>query len=1019
MFPQSGYVGYPGMITVELRGENDGAAASTGTTTISLSSILSGTFRNLADTVDITSIDITDGQSSASFLYRPEEVGFHELTASASGLDSDSRELEVGLLPREVQIFYLPLPADQLRTALRTIADSTAPDWPVWIYAVVTAVSDGTIIYYDQMEDGYEAELRNPTSIYHPTTNPSGTQIWGDGDPSNGFPPGIPDDLINAGAAIVLTNPIDSGEPTSSNPLFNGGDKIASNKAIAVTWAGWASGSNTLLAGANEVYDTFSWGTDYRMPVGEDIYTDIGAGIGEMFEYTGAAIMAGRGGATVSLNGSEIATLQEGVSYLIDGGLNVNDHITSTNPVQVELLTGDRGDNYESRFLRLLPTTLWTDSSYTPVSTPANFGANTDTSTTVWLYNPGASAIDVDYRRRVSGSIVTSTINVPAGSYNRQILLDGTGAQFVSDGNDFYALSTTNSTGTTASPNGDNRGWDWGFTLVPETSLTPQVLIGLGIGRDPTSATNPTENGNPVWVTTVGNGDELATVYVDYQNPTPGPFTDPNGYPYDVSYSVRELEQIKVYNPTGDQTGMLIYTLDSGVKLVAAWGQDVETASAGAPGIDMGTGIPPLPQFFATKKSVLWVDNDVDGFISPGDDLQYEIIIENISRVPLDDVTLEDTLPDSVDYLDGTTTFTDHNNNTVFIDDDDPLDTPFPLDEGGITLPSPTLPPSETWEVIYEVRIKPFDELPPGTISIANSANVNSLAVDDPVEVEVDQPVYGRIGDFVWWDRNEDGIQDGGEPGFPGITVRLYDGDGDLIEETTTDEDGMYLFTGLLTGNYQVEFIVPDDWELLFSPRDADGQGLRGANNSDADTGTGRTAVFTLDPGEPLIQVAAGLYQEDPTAVVMGNVDLVVVNVSDFLHGIDVYERDREGLLGILRAWDPLSADILASAGSKALLQALNDYLDPDGDGLVVVLRWETLEERGTIGFYAERSQDGVWMRINQEMLPGLIASPMGAQYWLADPGARPGDNYQYRLIEVEARGATREYGPFDLEGGS
>ena len=83
-----------------------------------------------------------------------------------------------------------------------------------------------------------------------------------------------------------------------------------------------------------------------------------------------------------------------------------------------------------------------------------------------------------------------------------------------------------------------------------------------------------------------------------------------------------------------------------------------------------------------------------------------------------------------------------------------------------------------------------------------------------------------------------------------------------------------------------------------------------------------------------------------------------------------------------------------------------------------MVLRWETLEERGTVGFYAERWQGGDWVKINAEMLPGLIAAPMGAQYWLADPGARPGDGYQYRLIEVEARGTTREYGPFDLRVG-
>ena len=916
--------------------------------------------------------------------------------------------------PPPVQVFYLPLPEDQLRTALRTIESGgagDAPDWPVWIYAVVTAVSDGTIIYYDQMENGYEAELRNPDSIYHATTNPSGTQIWGDGVTLNGFPPGIPDDLINAGAAIVLTNSIDSGQPTAANPLFNGGDKIAANKAVALTWAGWASQSDTLLAGANEVYDTFSWGTEFRVPVGEDIP---GATDFQMFEYTGAAIMAGRAGATVSRNGSQIAVLSEGQSYLINGGLDVGDIITSDNPVQVELLTGDIASSYESRFFRLLPINLWANSYYTPVSTLAG------DATTVWLYNPGASQITVTRQWRVSGSIEQDTINVSANSYEKVVLPEGTGARFFTAGEEvFYATSTTDSTDDSSG----NQAVDWGFTLVPETSLTPQVLIGLGIGRDPTSGTNPTENGNPVWITVACVDDGLCdadtdvTVYVDYQNGTAAN-PDPNGYLYNRSFTIKELEQEKLYNPAGNQSGMLIYTLDKGVKLAAAWGQDPQIASAGAPGIDMGTGIPPLPQFLATKKSVLWVDNDNDEFISPGDDLQYEIQITNISRVPLDDVTLADELPTSVDYLADTTTFTDHEDPAVNISDNTAPATIFPLDEGGITLPTTTLPPLETWLVNYEVRIKPFNELPPGTISIANSASVNSQSVDDPIDLEVEQPVYGRIGDYVWWDRDEDGIQDGGEPGFPGATVRLYDGDGDLIEETTTDDDGMYLFTGLLPGDYQLEFSFPDDWDLLISPQNADGQGLRGAVNSDADTASGSTGVFTLAAGEPLIQVAAGLYEEDPTAVVMGNVELGVVKTADFLNGIDAYERDSVGLLAILRAWDPAAADMLANAGSNELLQALNDYLDPDGDGQVVVLRWETLEERGTIGFYAQRLKDGVWTQINHEMLPGLIASPLGAQYWLADPGARPGDNYQYRLIEVEARGTIREYGPIYLVGG-
>ncbi|MCU0832916.1 MAG: hypothetical protein MUC77_00570 [Chromatiaceae bacterium] len=80
------------------------------------------------------------------------------------------------------------------------------------------------------------------------------------------------------------------------------------------------------------------------------------------------------------------------------------------------------------------------------------------------------------------------------------------------------------------------------------------------------------------------------------------------------------------------------------------------------------------------------------------------------------------------------------------------------------------------------------------------------------------------------------------------------------------------------------------------------------------------------------------------------------------------------------------------------------------------MFRWETLEQRGTVGLYVERRADGAWMPIHAELLPALVAAPMGAQYWMVDPGAFTREGHKYRLIEVEARGTTREYGPFTLD---
>jgi hypothetical protein len=119
----------------------------------------------------------------------------------------------------------------------------------------------------------------------------------------------------------------------------------------------------------------------------------------------------------------------------------------------------------------------------------------------------------------------------------------------------------------------------------------------------------------------------------------------------------------------------------------------------------------------------------------------------------------------------------------------------------------------------------------------------------------------------------------------------------------------------------------------------------------------------------------------------------------------------------LLASFDPERAAQLAGADRTALLAALGGYLDPDGDGRVALLHWQTLEERGTIGFYTERrGADGRWQRINDTLLPGLITAPMGGDYWLFDPSAGDAPLYEYRLIEQEAQGATRTHGPFRLE---
>jgi hypothetical protein len=57
----------------------------------------------------------------------------------------------------------------------------------------------------------------------------------------------------------------------------------------------------------------------------------------------------------------------------------------------------------------------------------------------------------------------------------------------------------------------------------------------------------------------------------------------------------------------------------------------------------------------------------------------------------------------------------------------------------------------------------------------------------------------GQIGDFVFWDLNNNGVFDSGEPGLPNVLVSLDNG-----AQIRTDSTGFYIFRNLVDGTYTV-----------------------------------------------------------------------------------------------------------------------------------------------------------------------------------------------------------------------
>jgi SdrD B-like domain/Subtilase family/CARDB/FG-GAP-like repeat/Cadherin domain/RTX calcium-binding nonapeptide repeat (4 copies) len=140
------------------------------------------------------------------------------------------------------------------------------------------------------------------------------------------------------------------------------------------------------------------------------------------------------------------------------------------------------------------------------------------------------------------------------------------------------------------------------------------------------------------------------------------------------------------------------------------------------------------------------------------------------------------------------------------------------------------------------------------TVAKDNAGNTQDIPTGATATIRIAGGV-AKIGDFVWVDRNANGIQDSGDRGLANVTVNLYNTAANLVTTTTTNADGFYSFTNIPTSDYTVEVVAPNSY--LFS--DAK-QGTNIALDSNVDPKTGKTDTFTANAGNNLA-VDAGLYQ--------------------------------------------------------------------------------------------------------------------------------------------------------------
>jgi len=237
-----------------------------------------------------------------------------------------------------------------------------------------------------------------------------------------------------------------------------------------------------------------------------------------------------------------------------------------------------------------------------------------------------------------------------------------------------------------------------------------------------------------------------------------------------------------------------------------------------------------------------WVDADLPGsgpVIPVGGEATFLYVVTNEGDVAIDNVTVTDSRLSNV-------TRDVSGNFDAFLgvvsgdlDNDNKLDT------------------NETW--VYTAS-----ETVQGGTDVVNIGKVTGKVTgyDDGKITDSDVARYSTpgigqsLGDRVWLDANANGIQDAGEQGLAGVTVLLKDTVGAVLQTTTTDSNGNYLFD-VAVGSYQVTFETPSDYVVSPSDKGSD-------DNLDSDIinpATKTTGTIAIAAGEQNLSVDAGVYQ--------------------------------------------------------------------------------------------------------------------------------------------------------------
>jgi len=243
-----------------------------------------------------------------------------------------------------------------------------------------------------------------------------------------------------------------------------------------------------------------------------------------------------------------------------------------------------------------------------------------------------------------------------------------------------------------------------------------------------------------------------------------------------------------------------------------------------------------------------------------------------------------------------------------------------------ITLDTSTLPEG------YEITVQNSggDDTKDSDIDSEGKSNIVSIKDADNRSLDggIYKPTY-CLGDYIWYDDNQNGIQDSDEKGVADIKITLNQ----TGISTLTAVDGTYTFCGLENGSYSIRIDVstlPDEYKITSLNRGDDD-----VKDNDIDPNSGESDLVVIQDADNKT-LDGGICKNTKTIELLADNDIVEANTEDSVTVISVLENDsiNSGVtiqLVDIRDGDILSNEVGAVVGGTNLSTTNTIYVEGEG----------------------------------------------------------------------------------------